>query len=100
MKRDVSAFLDLTRILAALTVFLGHLSFPQFGGQMLSAFGEQRHSAVIVFFVLSGFVIAWAAERDGSAREYTLNRAARIYSVALPALALSWAIDHLLLRHF
>ena len=99
MKRDLSAFLDLTRILAAFTVFLGHLSNPQFGGKMLAVFGEQRHSAVIVFFVLSGFVIAWAAERDGTAREYILNRGARIYSVALPALALTWAIDDFLIQY-
>src|SRR4051812_37731006 len=100
MKRDLSAFLDLTRILAAATVFLGHLAGPQFGGETLSVFGEQRHSAVIVFFVLSGFVIAWAAARDGSTREYVINRATRICSVALPALALTWAIDNFLIRHY
>src|SRR3954463_4446455 len=99
MKRDLSAFLDLTRILAASAVFLGHLSSPQLGGEMLSVFGHERHSAVIVFFVLSGFVIAWAAERDGSVREYIINRATRIYSVALPALALTWAIDDFLIQY-
>src|SRR3954452_6223967 len=72
MKRDLSAFLDLTRTLAALTVFLAHLSKPQFGGAPVSVFGESSHSAVIVFFVLSGFVISWTAERDGGAREYVL----------------------------
>ena len=100
MKRDLSAFLDLTRTLAALTVFLAHLSKPQFGGAPLSVFGELSHSAVIVFFVLSGFVISWAAERDGGAREYTLNRASRIYSVALPALALTWVTDNFLILHY
>lgn len=99
MKKDLSAFLDLTRTLAALTVFLGHLASPQFGGEALSVFGEQRHSAVIVFFVLSGFVIAWTAERDGSARTYVISRASRIYSVAVPALALTWAIDDFLIRY-
>jgi peptidoglycan/LPS O-acetylase OafA/YrhL len=99
MKRDLSAFLDLTRLLAAVTVFLGHLSDPHFGGERLSVFGHQRHSAVIVFFVLSGFVIAWAAARDGSAREYVINRATRIYSVALPALVLTWAIDDFLIQY-
>jgi len=100
MKRDLSAFLDLTRTLAALTVFLAHLSKPQFGGAPLSVFGELSHSAVIVFFVLSGFVISWAAERDGGAREYVLNRASRIYSVALPALALTWVTDNFLILHY
>ena len=100
MKRDLSAFLDLTRTLAAFTVFLAHLSQPGFGGETLSIFRGQSHSAVIVFFVLSGFVISWAAERDGTAREYVLNRASRIYSVALPALALTWLTDNFLIAHY
>ena len=100
MKRDVSAFLDLTRTLAAFTVFLAHLSRPMFGGGVPFISGELAHTAVIVFFVLSGFVISWAAERDGTAREYVLNRASRIYSVALPALALTWLTDNYLLLHY
>jgi peptidoglycan/LPS O-acetylase OafA/YrhL len=100
MKRDLSTFLDLTRTLAALTVFLAHLSLPRFGGgeaRLISP--EMAHTAVIVFFVLSGFVISWAAERDGMAREHILNRASRIYSVALPALALTWLTDNYLILH-
>jgi peptidoglycan/LPS O-acetylase OafA/YrhL len=100
MKRDLSVFLDLTRTLAAFTVFLAHLSQPRFGGEGLSVFVGQSHSAVIVFFVLSGFVIAWAAERDGSPRDYILNRASRIYSVALPALVLTWMIDNFLIQYY
>ena len=61
---------------------------------------ELAHSAVIVFFVLSGFVISWAAKRDGAVREYVLNRASRIYSVALPALALTWVTDNFLILHY
>lgn len=100
MKKDLSAFLDLTRTLAALTVFLAHLSQPRFGGESLSFFAGQSHSAVIVFFVLSGFVISWAAKRDGTAREYVINRASRIYSVALPALALTWLTDNFLIANY
>ena len=50
--------------------------------------------------MLSGFVISWAAERDGTARNYILNRASRIYSVALPALALTWLTDSYLLMYY
>ncbi|MGE3781331.1 MAG: acyltransferase family protein [Alphaproteobacteria bacterium] len=99
MKRDLSAFLDLTRMSAALTVFLAHLSSPRFGGGIPHVSPELAHTAVIVFFVLSGFVISWAAKRDGTAREYVINRASRIYSVALPALALTWVTDHYLMRY-
>ena len=99
MKKDLSAFLDLMRTLAAFSVFMSHLSKPQFDGESLSIFFQWGHTAVIVFFVLSGFVISWAAERDGSAREYIINRASRIYSVALPALALTWMIDNFLISY-
>ena len=99
MKSDLSAFLDLLRTLAALTVFLSHLSSQGYGGEILADVGAQAHTAVVAFFVLSGFVISWAAQRDGSAREYILNRAARIYSVVLPAIALTWVIDKFLILH-
>jgi peptidoglycan/LPS O-acetylase OafA/YrhL len=99
MRRDLSVFLDLVRIVAACTVFLAHLSLPRFGGEVMIApiFSLYAHSAVIVFFVLSGFLISLAAQRDGSMTEYLLNRASRIYSVALPAMLLTWAVDRFLI---
>ena len=101
MKRDLSVLLDLVRTLAACTVFLAHLSLPRFGGEAIyPIFEPYAHSAVIVFFVLSGFLISWVAERDGSMTEYLLNRAARIYSVAFPALLLTWAIDGFLIDNY
>ena len=48
----------------------------------------------MAFFVLSGFVIAYAAEtRDPDARAFALSRLARLLSVTLPALALTAALD-------
>ena len=67
MRPDFSAFLDLLRLSAAAVVFLGHLSWAHFGGEALSVFEPLAHSAVATFFVLSGYVIAWAARRDGGA---------------------------------
>jgi peptidoglycan/LPS O-acetylase OafA/YrhL len=53
-----------------------------------------HHDAVIVFFVLSGFVVAYAAlERDLSGSTFTINRFARIASVAIPAIVLTIAVD-------
>jgi peptidoglycan/LPS O-acetylase OafA/YrhL len=50
--------------------------------------------AVDVFFVLSGFVIAHVcATREHDLRRYIVSRAARIYSVALPALILTAIVD-------
>jgi len=51
------------------------------------------HSAVVVFFVLSGFVIAGTIHRIETARDYLIKRLSRVYSVALPALLLAVAVD-------
>lgn len=45
--------------------------------------------------VLSGLVIAYAAERDGNLKTYTFNRLSRIYTVLVPALLLTLAFDAL-----
>jgi len=50
--------------------------------------------AVTIFFVLSGYVIAYVADgKELSARVFMVSRAARIYSVALPALVLTFSLD-------
>jgi hypothetical protein len=49
---------------------------------------------VIVFFVLSGFVIACASdERDRTLGQYALNRLSRLWSVSLPALVPGFVIS-------
>ncbi len=53
-------------------------------------------AAVPVFFVLSGFVIRYVTlTRYNSLRRYTIDRASRMYSVVLPALALTVLLDGL-----
>jgi peptidoglycan/LPS O-acetylase OafA/YrhL len=57
-------------------------------------FSNFGHSAVVVFFVLSGFVIAYVVDtKEHQARDYAASRMARIYSVALPALILTIIAD-------
>jgi peptidoglycan/LPS O-acetylase OafA/YrhL len=95
-----STYLDLLRLAAALVVFLDHWGQPAFTGSGHAWFAPYGHLAVIVFFVLSGYLItAVAVERETSLRVFVASRAARIYSVALPALALTAAIDLILLAH-
>jgi peptidoglycan/LPS O-acetylase OafA/YrhL len=94
VNRETSLYLDIIRPLAAVIVLLSHMSYPNLSGQLafMSAVGVQ---AVSVFFVLSGFVIAHVSntgERD--ARSYFLSRAARIYSVAIPAIILTLVLDY------
>jgi hypothetical protein len=45
----------------ALVVFMGHLSWKRISGGFLWQFQPLGHDAVMVFFVLSGFVIQYAA---------------------------------------
>ncbi|QOY93128.1 acyltransferase [Massilia sp. UMI-21] len=88
-----SLYLDLTRLLAALLVVASHFEF--FGAIPRGAWGPWTHmgrEAVIVFFVLSGYVIAATTDRQRlSGRAYAAARLSRVYSVALPVLLLALA---------
>jgi peptidoglycan/LPS O-acetylase OafA/YrhL len=93
VNRETSIYLDLIRPLAAFTVLLSHVSYPNLLGQLdaMSGYGVQ---AVSVFFVLSGFVIAHICEsKERDAASYFGSRALRIYSVALPAIVATVCLD-------
>jgi peptidoglycan/LPS O-acetylase OafA/YrhL len=96
--RPLSIVLDLVRVLAALAVLIGHAKqLGHYSGPYPFGLAFQ-HNAVVVFFVLSGLVIAAsvdrakAAGREQTLTSYALARAARILPVALPALAISLAV--------
>ena len=94
MNRATSIYLDLVRLLAAVAVLLTHLAYPRFSGGLLLPLRTYGNDAVMVFFVLSGYVIAYtAATRDLDVRTYLLNRCARLYSVAVPAIVLTIVLD-------
>lgn len=96
MTKEMSLYLDICRFLAAVMVFLSHVAARQISGGFLWQFGAFGEDAVAVFFVLSGFVIAYVtADREDTARQYAVSRFARIYSVALPALLFTFALDAL-----
>jgi peptidoglycan/LPS O-acetylase OafA/YrhL len=100
VKRELSAYLDLLRILAAFAVFVSHLSWHQLTGGFLWQIQFLGHPAVVVFFVLSGFVIQYAAStKETTIESYTVARFARLYSVVLPALALTFACDTFGMNH-
>ena len=86
----LSIYLDLVRFLAAVCVVLYH-SWPWlFPGSHVKWPG---HEAVVVFFVLSGYVIAHASMRPGmTAAVYAQHRIARIVPVAWLALLLGIAL--------
>jgi peptidoglycan/LPS O-acetylase OafA/YrhL len=87
--KELSGYLDLMRFVAAFAVLLGHMDQDHLymAWLPLSWFS---HEAVIVFFVMSGFIIfTTTASRHTDARDYVIARSSRIYSVALPAIAFS-----------
>src|ERR1700761_4869150 len=88
-----SLWLDLVRLSAALAVVLFHLSIRQNGGGWFhtTALGTD---AVIVFFVLSGLVITYVADNKETAlRVSAASRFARLWSILLPALVVTYLAD-------
>jgi len=98
-KNDTSTLLDLLRALAAQMVCVGHtwnLTFAPLGGAKPTLIPD---IGVLLFFVLSGFVIAYTLhDRTRSAGysllNYGVERFARIYSAYAPALFLIAALDY------
>jgi len=93
MDKHFSLYLDLMRFLAAVLVVLTHYTqHGIFGAQLKAAGHNLGRESVIVFFVLSGFVIAFTSvEKAASLRQYVVARSARIYSVALPVVLAAFA---------
>jgi peptidoglycan/LPS O-acetylase OafA/YrhL len=93
LKPEFSLYLDLVRFAAAALVLVYH-SNRRYIIDDIVPFGNMGHEAVVIFFVLSGFVIAYVADgKESTFTEYWLSRLARLYSVALPALVLTLVLD-------
>lgn len=83
----LSLYLDVLRVCAALVVMLSHDAPVLFGADSALFPG---HDAVIVFFVMSGYVIAYVSEgREDTPSKYALSRLSRLWSVAIPALGVA-----------
>lgn len=95
MTDALSLYLDALRFGAAFAVFVSHYSIQRFSGGLFWQFDGGR-TAVLVFFVLSGFVIAWVSDtRERTLQEYGLSRVARLYSVIIPAFVVTAVLDSL-----
>ena len=112
MSNAVSRFIDAMRWLAALMVALHHANNmfinqadlmkaehwpPVYAWWFITAY-TFAHGAVVVFFVLSGFLVGGTTVERARAgkpyiRRYLIDRTSRIYIVLLPALALSFVLD-------
>lgn len=116
MSPEFSGFLDFVRWVAALLVVLQHIRYLWFAEYVnvqnkslliksfyfFTGFGSE---AVLVFFVLSGFLVGGGALRKWqagtySATDYFISRFSRIYIVLLPALILGGLLDWVGLQYF
>ncbi|HKL44681.1 MAG TPA: acyltransferase [Roseovarius sp.] len=95
MTRGLSIWLDALRVWATIIVVVSHVAYPRFtrGDYILIRELNLGSDAVIVFFVISGMVIAYAAGRDGRLSTFAFNRLTRLLSVLLPALLLTFLFD-------
>lgn len=102
---DAGVLLDGLRVLAAQAVCIGHahnlLLLHEQGVLPPPAWPYPQNIGVLVFFVLSGFLIAHALLRGRQRPGYglvpfVLERTARIHSAYLPALLVVLAIEGLL----
>ena len=95
MNRPFSVYLDLVRFGAAVLVYLWHSNMRMLVADILPA-SNYGHSSVIVFFVLSGFVIAYVTDtKEKTWVAYGASRLSRVYSVVLPTLILTPLLDTL-----
>ena len=93
MNKPFSIYLDLVRFVAACLVYLYHSNQRLLVQEVLPA-SNFGHSSVIIFFVLSGFVIAYITDtRENRLVTYAASRISRVYSVALPAVLLTVVLD-------
>jgi peptidoglycan/LPS O-acetylase OafA/YrhL len=88
--------LDLLRLAAAAMIVVYHFGYrgPAAPGWTPSAFPEiagvaqEMWAGVSFFFVISGFVIAWSAQKRG-AMEFLVARAARLYPAFLVCMSVT-----------
>lgn len=86
LNRNLSVFLDLLRLVAALLVLVGHAG-EVYHLHMPDILGHSAKEGVAVFFVLSGFVIAFVTSgKEPGWRDFARARALRLVSVVPLAL--------------
>lgn len=93
MNRPFSVYLDGVRFIASFLVYVYHSNQRRIVADILPA-SDYGHSSVIIFFVLSGFVIAYITDtKERHWVTYTASRVSRVYSVAVPSLVFTVLLD-------
>jgi peptidoglycan/LPS O-acetylase OafA/YrhL len=100
LSENSSLLLDVVRAAASQAVVIGHgISYFSIWPKLQPPhFPYIQNLAVLVFFVLSGFLITYATLRKPAGytfREFFIDRFARIYSAYVVALVLVFVIDRI-----
>ncbi len=96
MDKNTSIYLDAVRFIAACLVLIYHTSGIGITGGFLWQLGHYGPPAVIVFFVLSGYVIGFVSNtKETTLTDYSTARLSRLYSIILPALVITWLCNEL-----
>jgi peptidoglycan/LPS O-acetylase OafA/YrhL len=96
-----SILLDTLRVVAALMVLVFHatLQWPGAAPDAHEKLSKLSHAAVMMFFVLSGYVIAFSTTKNNRGlKQYAVARLSRLYSIFLPALLLTAAVEFFISR--
>nr|BFE86338.1 hypothetical protein GCM10020093_089390 [Planobispora longispora] len=81
------AWLDVLRGIAALAVLVSH-TLPALVADLLPRWFNLGTSGVIVFFLVSGYIIPASLERRGCVRSFWIGRSFRLYPIYLLTIAL------------
>ncbi|MFD3307050.1 acyltransferase family protein [Streptomyces sp. NPDC058694] len=89
------AWLDALRGIAALVVMFEHASYsfmPEFRQELMPEFNTGRYG-ILVFFLVSGYIIPASLERRGSVRTFWIGRVFRMYPLWATAIAAVLAVN-------
>lgn len=87
-----SLFLDAIRLCAALVVAIFHAygMWSPVEGDVATPLHNLAHAAVVIFFALSGYVIAYTTSVNNRGKvQYIEARLSRLYSIVIPALLIT-----------
>lgn len=100
LTKTTSLIFDSLRLAAALTVAYYHcflLWFPTVN-HFQKIFSELAHFSVIIFFVLSGYLIGYTTTNNNRGlKKYLVARFSRLYSVLIPVLVIMFGIEQLMI---
>ncbi|MEO7310420.1 MAG: acyltransferase, partial [Chitinophagaceae bacterium] len=87
---QASFVLDIVRLVASFIVFFHHAYSMWYHNVLSEKMVHMAHFSVVVFFVLSGFLIAYTTSGNNrGAFQYAQARLSRLYSILLPAILVS-----------